>query len=479
MFSARILRTRFSTTIRCLCRQLQEAELVASYASDQNDSGEGTSRSQRETCAKKEAALRETRKRIKRWKSRNALLPEGSQEASADPNAMERISEKEFLQKVEEEEREWSERTEDLMTNLSITANEEGSRGILPLTKRLTPEEMELKRKTGKVFFRPIVYNEGELKESDLNSPPSATNPHPFDPSKHAAPVYSRTLVPFVNHYPLLQALVDIGVNLFEIEQSTHAAKFLLRLDMDKDVKPKLQWLVSLGFEPSDLGDYLTRNPFFLLQDLSDMQARVNYLNSMKFSNEDVCKIIKDFRYWLNVDVKTMDSRLGWIQQQFMLSGNEVRNLIRKEARILMFGLGPLQRLVNLFNKEFEFTPKEIKQIIISDPRVFMMDAKFVTANYNYVHKVMRLPNSVIVKHPFILRCSHSSIRNRHEFLKKLGRAIYEGATADQNVGTDAQDENQVQPVSLDAFLDPSDAVFARRAANTYLVVYNNFLRNH
>ncbi|VDN22203.1 unnamed protein product [Cylicostephanus goldi] len=176
---------------------------------------------------------------------------------------------------------------------------------------------------------------------------------------------------------------------------------------MEKDVKPKLQWLVSLGFEPSDLGDYLTRNPFFLLQDLSDMQ-----------------------------------------------------------------------RLVNLFNKEFEFTPKEIKQIILSDPRVFMMDAKFVTANYNYVHKVMRLPNSVIVKHPFILRCSHSSIRNRHEFLKKLGRAIYEGAIADQNA-TDAQDENQVQPVSLDAFLDPSDAVFARRAANTYLVVYNNFLRNH
>ncbi|VDN22205.1 unnamed protein product [Cylicostephanus goldi] len=101
------------------------------------------------------------------------ILAKGSQEASAD-HAMERISEKEFVQKAEEEEREWSERTEDLMTNLSITANEEGSHGILPPTKRLTPEEVELKRKTGKVFFRPIVYNEGELKDTDLNSPPSA-----------------------------------------------------------------------------------------------------------------------------------------------------------------------------------------------------------------------------------------------------------------------------------------------------------------
>ncbi|WKY17131.1 hypothetical protein Q1695_001616 [Nippostrongylus brasiliensis] len=37
----------------------------------------------------------------------------------------------------------------------------------------ITPEEMELKRKTGKVAYRSIVYNEGELDESDLSSPPS------------------------------------------------------------------------------------------------------------------------------------------------------------------------------------------------------------------------------------------------------------------------------------------------------------------
>ncbi|VDM74348.1 unnamed protein product [Strongylus vulgaris] len=426
-----------------------------------DSSGEGTSRSQRPSD--RESALRETRKRIKRWKSRNALLSESNVEANHE-NGPQRISEADFIQKIEVEEREWRDRTEDLMTNLDIVANEEGNFGVMPLSKRLTPEELELKRKTGKVFFRPIVYNQGELERTDFNSPPSVANPYPFDPSKEAPPVYSRTLVPFVNYYSLLQALVDIGVNLFE-----------------------LQWLLSLGFEPNDLADYLTRNPFFLLQDLNDMQARVNYLTSMKFSNKDVCKIINDFRYWLNIDVKTLDSRLGWIQQQFMLTGNEVRNLIRKEARILMFGLGPLQqkhisllqRLVTLLNKEFEFTPKEIKQIILADPRVFMMDAKFITANYGYIHKTMRLPNSVIVKFPFILRCAHSSIRNRHEFLRKLGRAVYEGAFDEVDADGDEQKGDDVKPVPIEVFLDPSDAVFAQKAANTYLAVYNNFLRNH
>ncbi|EYC19623.1 hypothetical protein Y032_0024g973 [Ancylostoma ceylanicum] len=484
MFSARVLRIGMTSSIRRLCRQLKEADAVAAYECstvDQgNSSGEGTSRSARPADNQKVAALRETRRRIRRWKSRNALLPENDGESSPVQNGVQKITEAEFIQKVDEEEREWAERTDDLMANLSTVANEEGNYCVMPPSKRLTPEELELKRKTGKAVFRSIIYNEGELDGTDLNMPPSPTNPHPFDPSKHAPPVYTRTLVPFVNHYPLLQALVDIGVNLFEIEQSTRAGKYLLRLDMQKDVKPKLQWLVSLGFEPSDLGDYLTRNPFFLLQDLNDMQARVNYLTSKKFTNEDVCKIINDFRYWLNVDVKTMDSRLGWIQKQFGLSGNEVRNLIRKEARIVMFGLGPLQRLVGLFNKEFEFTPKEIKQILLADPRVFMMDAKYVTANYSYVHKTMRLPNSVIAKHPFILRCSHSSIRNRHEFLKKLGRAVYEGALVEDNTDSaNTKVDEEVKAVPIEVFLDPSDAVFARKAANTYLVVYNNFLRNH
>ncbi|PIO77097.1 hypothetical protein TELCIR_00809 [Teladorsagia circumcincta] len=410
-----------------------------------------------------------------------AALP--ADETNGDPSedGLRRITEVEFAQKVEEEEREWAERAEDLMSSLSFVSADEKNAIKSPPTKRLelTPEELELKRKTGKAVFRSIIYNEGELQGSDLSMPPSPANPHPFDPSKHAPPVYSRSVVPFVNHSPLLQALVDIGMNLFEVEQTTRAAKHLLRLDMQKEVKPKLQWLVSLGFEVEDLGEYLTRNPFFLLQDLSDMQARVNYLTSMKFSNKDVLKIIKDFRYWLNVDVKTMDSRLGWIQQQFGLSGDEVRNLIRKEARILMFGLGPLQRLVILFNKELEFHPKEIKKILLTDPRVFMMDPKFLMTNYGYIHRIMRLSNSIIVKHPFILRCSHSSIRNRHEFLKKLGRAVYEGEIVDDKSEASSKDKSDCEQVPIEVFLDPSDEVFARKAANTYLAVYNNFLRNH
>ncbi|VDL65114.1 unnamed protein product [Nippostrongylus brasiliensis] len=389
---------------------------------------------------------------------------------------MSRVTENELIRKVDEEEREWAERAEDVLSTLSTVTEGDKKAAI-------TPEEMELKRKTGKVAYRSIVYNEGELDESDLSSPPSPSNPHPFVPSKHAPPVYSRSIVPFINYSPLLQAFVDIGVNLFEVEQTTRAAKHLLRLDMEKE----LQWLVSLGFDVNDLGEYLTRNPFFLLQDLNDLEtsvrlSRISGNSFNKFVRREIA--IGFSRYWLNVDVKTMDSRLGWIQEQFRLSGDDVRDLIRKDARVVMFGLGPLQRLVTLFNKEFEFTPKQMKKMLLSDPRLFIMDPKFIIANYGYIHRTMRLSNAIIAEHPFILRCSHSSIRNRHEFLKKVGRAVYEGAIVDENAEASMKNNDETIEVNVSmcishVFLDPSDEVFVRKAANSYLVIYNNFLRSH
>lgn len=43
------------------------------------------------------------------------------------------------------------------------------------------------------------------------------------------------------------------------------------------------------------------------------------------------------------MDVKIIDSRLGWIQRQFRLRGEEVRQLVIKEPRIIIFGVGAMQ----------------------------------------------------------------------------------------------------------------------------------------
>uniref|UniRef100_A0A8R1E1A0 Transcription termination factor 3, mitochondrial n=2 Tax=Caenorhabditis japonica TaxID=281687 RepID=A0A8R1E1A0_CAEJA len=352
------------------------------------------------------------------------------------------------------------------------------------ITSSVIAEARKLKAETGRATYRKIHYSEGELTQSDLTEPPSPANPHPFDPSD-LPPVHSHSLVPFVNHSPLLRFFVDIGVDLSEIENTNpNIGRHILRLQME-DVLPKIELLQKeIGFENEAIGTYLTRNPFFLLQDVADMQTRLNYLEMKKFSKEERRKIVDGYRYWLNCNVQLIDSRLGWLQKQFGLTAKLTRQVIVKEPRIIMFGTGPLERLVQMFTKELSFSSEQLKKLVVDDPRLFMMDSKLISKTYKYVRDVMRINNETIVEHPLILRCSFSAIKSRHDFLQRLGRAHYqlsgkkEGKYDVSDVADAKYPIGKVELVDLEHFLHPTDAGFAMMAAKTYTVAYDRFLRN-
>ncbi|KAE9555047.1 hypothetical protein FO519_001708 [Halicephalobus sp. NKZ332] len=346
-----------------------------------------------------------------------------------------------------------------------------GSGLVKDPAKRLSIEEMESPDDTTSrnIQWRKIIYDEGELDKSDLSQPPSKLNPHPFDPTDpemaKALPLtHARSMAAFVNHSKVLQNLLDLGVDLLDIDTKTKLARHLVRLDWEKDVFPKLAWLVKgIGVDRETLGKYLTRNPFFLVQNLDDMKTRVAYLQSKKFTSKEIAKIVTEHRYWLNIDVKTTDARLGWLQRQFKLTGDQVRTLIVKEPRVLYFGLGPLQRVVLLFNKELAFPPAAVKKMIMTDPRLFMMDYEHIVASYNYFVLVMNIPNSRLIEYPTALRCSVSVIRKRHEFLKKVNKAVY--------------DPELPGYVSLEQLLQPSDKKFAEKVARIKAESYDRFLK--
>uniref|UniRef100_A0A0N5AHU1 Transcription termination factor 3, mitochondrial n=1 Tax=Syphacia muris TaxID=451379 RepID=A0A0N5AHU1_9BILA len=314
--------------------------------------------------------------------------------------------------------------------------------------------ESDLKNKESDEFksqhvnrFRKIIYNEGELDHSDLSLPPTRSNPHPFDPSLNPdllPPTHSRSLAQYVNHLPVLQNLVKLGVSLFKIEKTSAIGKELVKLNWETDVLPKLAWLISLDVPVTKLGDYLTRNPFFLLQNFDDMKARVNYLRSKRFTKSQIAKIIIAFRYWLNFDVRVIDGRLGWIQKSFKLSGNEVRKLVVLEPRILAFGVAPIQ--VFCCSLIFCLHCRFVVHAIIE---IFILDASQVASSYIYAHFVMGLSNSQIAAYPLIIRCPITYLERRHEFLVRMKRNKYIPGTDDY--------------VPLDAFLHPSDKYFATK----------------
>ncbi|VDM97736.1 unnamed protein product [Thelazia callipaeda] len=318
--------------------------------------------------------------------------------------------------------------------------------------------------------FRPVVYTEGELDKSDLTQPPSKSNPHPLNLSNPSLfpPTHSWSIAHYVNHLPVLQILVELGVDLFEVLIYFMFTVSILtfRFNWEKDVKPKLIWLVhQVGMPISDVGSYLTRNPYFLLQSLENMQVRLNYLYAKRLCKTKVLKIVKNSRFWLNIDVTTTDSRLGWIQKTFELTGDEVRDVIVNEPRLIMYGIGPLERLVIMLTEEMEFTKEQVKAILMKDPRVFMIQSNALLSTFRYLRFTMNVTNAQIAEWPVCLRFAVGAVRKRHEFLIRLNKADYI--------------EGSPNYVPLSALLQPSDQKFAVNVAHTYLCVYNSFLKNY
>ncbi|KRY37442.1 RuvB-like 1 [Trichinella spiralis] len=241
----------------------------------------------------------------------------------------------------------------------------------------------------------------------------------------------SYTLAPFVNDSELLRNFVEIGVDLSKLESRSNAVDFLVKLDWKNDVQPMLRFLVLNGIPLEEIGQYLTRNPWIFQQNLQHLSDRIGYLKSKAFTVDAIAHIINKARYWLNFDIQTIDSRLGWLQINFKLTGDEVRDVVTKEPKLITFGTGYVQRLQFTFGQE--------------------MDRSVLMKSFDYLHNVVGFSHETILSWPRCLRESSYKARARHQFLKRLKR--------------DQFDPQRPNYVTVEAMLSGDDGEFCARVA--------------
>jgi len=137
-----------------------------------------------------------------------------------------------------------------------------------------------------------------------------------------ALPKKSFSLAAYVNESETLRNLVMLGVNLSKIEEKDIGlAEQLVKVDFEHDVKPILLFLHECGVKDCDIGECITRNPHLLCEPIDDMEVRVNYLESKKFSKKSIAVIVFKAPGVLTATTKETDTQLGYLQQEFMLSG--------------------------------------------------------------------------------------------------------------------------------------------------------------
>ncbi|XP_077364066.1 transcription termination factor 3, mitochondrial [Festucalex cinctus] len=264
-------------------------------------------------------------------------------------------------------------------------------------------------------------------------------------------PPASTSLKDYVDQSETLTKLVQLGVNLWKLEQRPNVGSMLLRLDFDTDVAPRLLFLKGIGVDDSRLGYIITRNPFVLTEDLENLQARVNYLKSKKFTAENVASMVSRAPYLLNFSVKRLDNRLGFYQQQLNLSASNTRNIVARLPRLLCGSLEPVKENLKVCEIELGFKANEIQHIVLAVPKILTANKRKLTQIFDFLHNTMKVPHHLIAKFPQVFNAKFLRIRERHLFLQYLGRAHY--------------DRDQPNYVSLERLASSPDDIFCTEVA--------------
>ncbi|XP_059412226.1 transcription termination factor 3, mitochondrial isoform X1 [Carassius carassius] len=274
-------------------------------------------------------------------------------------------------------------------------------------------------------------------------------------------PTESSTLRPYVDKSETLSKLVQLGVNLWKLEQRPNVGSMLVRLDFHADVAPKLLFLKDLGVEESKLGQLLTKNPFILTENLDNLEARVSYLKSKKFSKQSVAAMVSKAPYLLNFSVERLDNRLGFFQKQLGVSAEKTRDVVTRLPKLLCGSLEPIKENLKVCELEFGFRGNEIQHIVTTVPKVLIANKRKLTQIFDFVHNTMDVPHSLIAKFPQVLNAKFLRIRERHLFLEYLGRAQYQ--------------PSQPSYISLDRVVFLPDDVFCSEVALATLEDFERF----
>nr|XP_020487369.1 transcription termination factor 3, mitochondrial [Labrus bergylta] len=239
-------------------------------------------------------------------------------------------------------------------------------------------------------------------------------------------PPASTSLRDYVDQSETLSKLVQLGVNLWKLEQRPNVGSMLLRLNFNTDVAPRLLFLKEVGVEHSRFGYIITHNPFILTESLENLQSRVNYLRSKKFSSETVASMVSRAPYLLNFSVKRLDNRLGFYQEHLNLSAANTRDIVARLPRLLCGSLEPVKENLKVCEIELGFKQNEIQHIAKAVPKVLTANKRKLTQIFDFLHNTMKVPHHLIAKFPQVLNAKYLRIRERHQFLEYLGRAQYD-----------------------------------------------------
>lgn len=192
-----------------------------------------------------------------------------------------------------------------------------------------------------------------------------------IDVETNIAPTFN--FAAYVMRSQTLQQLLKLGVDLYRIERRNDLMEYLLPLDFDRDMKQHILFLTKhVGVSPECLGNLLTKSPRIFSHSLEDLQTRINYLESKRFTADEIRSIVERNPLWLLFTTKRIDTRLGFLQKEFQLKGNQIRQLAVLAPRLITWRVQYIRESTFSIREEMCLAKWEVRDLLLKQPRIWM-----------------------------------------------------------------------------------------------------------
>ncbi|XP_076648207.1 mitochondrial transcription termination factor 3 [Halictus rubicundus] len=260
-----------------------------------------------------------------------------------------------------------------------------------------------------------------------------------------------------------IQQLVRLGVELYKLEEDRDLVEMFLSLDFDRDIKPYITFLKDCGVQPENLGRFITKNPRIFKENMDDLRTRIRYLMAHKFTPTMIQSIVNGNPSWLSFKTQEIDGRLGHFQWTFKLNGYNLRYLAAKCPKLITYNMRHIKENTFSVKEEMGFNSEEMKNILLTTPRVWIYSRSKVLAAFDYIHNQMNIPHKQLSMQSQGLTCRKIRLHQRHQFLVELKRNQY--------------DPTKPLYIPLTSVISGTDAEFCKDVAKASIDTYNLFLK--
>ncbi|XP_078481286.1 transcription termination factor 3, mitochondrial-like [Ciona intestinalis] len=269
----------------------------------------------------------------------------------------------------------------------------------------------------------------------DLNTDAKTESPV-VEYNEQELPISADSFAAYANVSEVLQTLIMFGVELHKIEKHNPTAmQFYVKLDLLKDITPKLEYLTTNGILPAEFGQVITKNPFLLdpNKTIGDLEETTGYLKSKNFTQDQVSLLFVRFPQMWNMSVVKLDGMLGFYQnlptnyetKTISFTGDQLRNMVLKCPSIVALPTESVYLMIKSMEMSCGFTIQQIRQIIAAKPSMLFRGRNNLNSIYLFCSNEMKLTHEEIARNPFLFDTRLERLVTRHRYLNELGKDIY------------------------------------------------------